>query len=527
MSYRNPARIVDTQSGAAFAQMQANITKDFKDLSNTIAAKYEKDKKETEARLQKAREDENASKSKVNVVASANPKTDFSVMTGLYKDYYDAKSTKAAEQTPAQRNLIANMKAGTIDQVLKNGLANVTADGQDFMAASKNEVGKTGGFYSGTGAADISYLGVLYGLEGAKGTKAVTFDPASDEPKVGFDITIDGVTKKVSDFKKPIIIPDRKEDMTQLVANASKTVGIGHENGAAYRGQSPITNADGQNPSVTANRQVFVDAIYNEAKSSLASMPLEEAIAFYNDVSRPEGAEPFEIQYQLTGGDNKDKEAKMMETMARAYSEHAATKFGQEALFKPVNYTETPKTTTKTDKPSAQAIKDANTIANTAQSIADMSFKTGRHFSYGNIRENLANLGLGFDLLTEEDEDGNEKEIGIMLKQGSKQGREISKNMSDEEVQVVVAMELSGMGRSRAQQIVKKSLIKEKEIIKKHGDAYDNWWEKNNPEPRQMTLAEQFADKKKGREEYIRSQRTLDPTPFDSLVIDALKNKNK
>jgi hypothetical protein len=360
MSYRNPARIVDTQSGVAFAQMQANITKDFKDLSNTIAAKYEKEKKETEARLQKAREDENAAKSKVAVVASANPKTDFSVMTGLYKDYYDAKSTKAAEQTPAQRNLIANMKAGTVDQVLKNGLANTTADGEDFMAASKHQVGKTGGFYSGTGAKDISYLGVLYGLEGAKGEKKVTFDPASDEPKVGFDITINGETKKASDFRTPIILPDRKEDMTQLVANAAKTVGIGHENGAAYKGQIPTTNADGQNPSVVANRQVLVDAIYKEAKSSVASMPLEQAIAYYNDISRPEGAEPFEIQYQLTGGENKEKEAKMMDTMAMAYSEHAATKFGQEALFKPVNYTETPNTTTVTPKPGAQAIKDAN-----------------------------------------------------------------------------------------------------------------------------------------------------------------------
>jgi hypothetical protein len=166
-------------------------------------------------------------------------------------------------------------------------------------------------------------------------------------------------------------------------------------------------------------------------------------------------------------------------------------------------------------------------ITNTAQSIADMSFKTGRHFSYGNIRENLANLGLGFDMLTQTNKDGEDEEIGIMLKQGSKQGKEILKSMSDEEVQVVVAMELSGMGRSKAQEIIKKSLVKEKEIIKKHGDAYDNWWEENNPFPRTGTLAQQILEKKKGRDKYISSQRTLDPTPFDSLVIDALKNKNK
>jgi hypothetical protein len=465
MSYRNPARIVDTQSGAAWTRMQESLSKDFNKLSSDLAASYAKKKKETEDHVNSINKERNDLQTGVNLLGIQHKNTDFGNVQKAMDTYYGTLSKDTTSWDESDKNIAMNMSSTIFPTQLKEFLTEQTADGLQYTEAFEKGIGKKGGVYSGNDSETMIANGILYNLDGYekyKGTKSVTLDPKGSSNNFGIDIQSNGTLLKRG---KVIYLPNEDDNMKKMVQGAYDSLGGGSEHGEGYKGQDVVRNESGANPVKFMSVDKFEKQIEGEAAANVHAAEPSESIAYFNDITRHSMVDekggipdPLEMVHVYSDPEVRKKNEKIM---TQAYVKYTSKHFAQKLLNKPVDYAENKKTNTTA---ATSASRDRRDMINRVHK--SMAVLKNNTFQGGDIRKAANDLGFAIETA----EDGE-----ILLKQGNISKGIIPAGASAEEVKIALGR-ASGLDLGEATEMVKKNKPNKGAPTK----AFAEKWMRNN-----------------------------------------------
>ena len=356
MSYRNPKQIVDTQSGQHIRDMQKSLADTFSKYSSSINTIIKKQAEEEAEASELARAKVNKYSNKVsgdiNQLANKNKPIDFSA----FVPWLDVTSNIIKKQphtwNEKDRNTVNNMNRIGTDAA--DNLANTVASGETYVEARNLPLFTEGAVYSGFTNSeeemtpeerakyiDNSYkkLDILYGIDGAPGSKSYEVDPTGlrtefktiiyDENGVEIGSSRNST---IDSLDLPVIIPKEKKNMQQLVKQTAASMDLNSITSIAYKDQESIEVPLSKDPANTKfqsskkpSRALFLELAYEDAFANIKALPADEAIAYNNDILKKYN-NPIKMRKKWVGGTEEQiaLDKKDLQSIAKAYAQYAA-----------------------------------------------------------------------------------------------------------------------------------------------------------------------------------------------------------
>ncbi len=297
MSYRNPARIVDTQSGQHFRNMQQSLAKTFTGVIDADTARIikeaEKAEKEQSLVIQRIEKDNQAA---VDAAIQSSVESGTSTVWNLQpslKANARAISLKPGQRTEEDMNVIGNMN--NLKAKLMSAMSNPVSYEETYKSVIAKQIGSEGGLnrYSKTNADKIKGLSIFY--DGKNGRSAGDYDAVTGtvslkaywkgegEEELSTEILSDGVDIELD------TVPETKQARVDMTASLLKMMKLEKGNSDVFIG-SKVTDRVEEGTNTTKwsrqpTREAVEKALYPDALATVMGMSAAEGIVWSNNRS--------------------------------------------------------------------------------------------------------------------------------------------------------------------------------------------------------------------------------------------------
>jgi hypothetical protein len=471
MSYRNPARIVDTQSGQHFRDMQKSLAQG---TINSINSEAERKRKEAEKAEKEQslvirkieKQDQDARDAAIQSSVQSGTGTVWNLEPLLQANAY-AAGLKPGQRTEDDKKVLTN--ARNLKPVLMEAMSNVASYEETYRSTIAKVKGEEGGLnrWSKTNANKIKGLSIFY--DGRNGRSEGTIDPytgvvsmkaywkgeegetlATEISSKGVDIELDTV-------------PETKQARVDMTANLLKMMKLEKGNSDVFIGSKATSvKQEGTNATIWSRqptREAVEKALYPDALATVMGMSAAEGIVWNNN---RKGMGPKVDGFITSSYTDEEKYVKNAEgemvpreeivAIAKALAKNAVDTEGQ-TLLANIEYAGVgaPKDT----KPNQTEINYARRKQDYEDGVAvidayedDLSFnRYSTNDSFNDIKEfaGQASIGLADAFKPQTAEDDDTKIIGFTVKfLDGKGSAAVKPGMSDKQVRKVIKRAMLG-----------------------------------------------------------------------------------
>jgi hypothetical protein len=295
MSYRNPARIVDTQSGQHFRNMQQSLAKTFTGVINADTARILKEAEEAEKEQSLViRRIEKDNQAAVDAAVQSNIESGTSIVWNLQpslKANASAVSLKAGQRTEKDMTVISNMK--NLKANMNSSLSNVLSYKPTFESTIAKVKGEEGGLnrWSKTNAAKIKGLSVFF--YGRNGRSTGDHDPVTGTVSLKAYWNGDGGEELSTEIRSDGVdieldtVPETKQARVDMTANLLKMMKLEKGNSDVFIG-SKVTSKVEKGTNITKwsrqpTREAVENALYPDALATVMGMSAAEGVVWNNN----------------------------------------------------------------------------------------------------------------------------------------------------------------------------------------------------------------------------------------------------
>tara|TARA_R110001632_G_scaffold59793_1_gene145216 strand:+ start:44 stop:1540 length:1497 start_codon:yes stop_codon:yes gene_type:complete len=297
MSYRNPARIVDTQSGQHFRNMQQSLAKTFTGVINADTARIikeaEKAEKEQSLVVQKIeKQDQAARDAAVQSSVESGTDTEWN-LEPLLKANASATGLKPGQRTEDDKKVMTNTR--NLKPVLMGAMSNVVSYEETFESVIAKQAGSEGGLnrWSKANANKIKGLSIFY--SGKNGRSEGTVDPYSGVASLkaywkgeGGEELVTEISSKGVDIELDTV-PETKQSRVDMTANLLKMMKLEKGNSDVFIGAKATSRVEeGTNRTIWSRkptREAVEKALYTDALATVMGMSAAEGIVWSNNRS--------------------------------------------------------------------------------------------------------------------------------------------------------------------------------------------------------------------------------------------------
>lgn len=351
MSYRNPARIVDTQSGQSFRNMQESLARTFTGVINADTARIikesEKAEKEQSLVIQKIeKQDQAARDAAVQSSVESGTDTVWNLDSLLEANAY-ATGLKPGQRTEDDKKVLTN--ARNLKPVLMGAMSNVVSYEETFKSVIAKQAGSEGGLnrYSKTNADKIKGLSIFY--SGKNGRSEGTVDPYSGVASLKAYWKGDGGEELVTEISSKGVdieldtVPETKQSRVDMTANLLKMMKLEKGNSDVFIGAKATSRVEeGTNRIIWSRkptREAVEKALYTDALATVMGMSAAEGIVWNNNRAgiTPKSKEFIKSSYTDEEKYIKNEKGLMVPrpevvAIAKALAKNALDTEGQELL---------------------------------------------------------------------------------------------------------------------------------------------------------------------------------------------------
>ena len=471
MSYRNPARIVDTQSGQHFRNMQQSLAEAFTGVINADTERIRKEAKQTEKeqalvirRIEK--QDQEARDAANQSSTESGTATVWNLENALKANAY-ATGLKPGQRTEDDKKVLSNMR--NLKPKLMSVMSNVVSYEEEFNSILNLPQGSEGGLnkWSKTNTSKIKGLSIFY--TGKNGRSEGDFNPLTGQAtmkaywkgengeELATEIGSEGVDIELD------IVPDTKKARVDMSKSLLNMIKLEKGNNPVFDG-AEITSQSDDNTGITTwsrkpKKEAVEKALYPEALATVMAMTAAEGIAWNNNRNgvTPDSKEFITSSYTDSERYIKDKKGNDVPrpeivAIAKALAKNTIETEGK-ALIANIPYA-------GIGKPEENQLRqfEVNRARNKEkykESVAivdsygdDLSFnRYSTNSSFNNIKEfaGQASIGLADAIKPQTAEDDDTKIIGFTVKYlDGKGSAAVKPGMSDEKVRNIIKRAMRG-----------------------------------------------------------------------------------
>ncbi len=295
MSYRNPARIVDTQSGQHFRNMQQSLAKTFTGVINADTARIIKEAEKAEKEQSSVirtieKQDQAARDAAVQSSVESGTDTVWNLEPLLKANAY-ATGLKPGQRTEDDKKVLTNTR--NLKPVLMETMSNVVSYKETFKSVTAKQAGSEGGLnrWSKTNANKIKGLSIFF--SGRNGRSEGTIDPYSGVASLkaywkgeGGEELATEISSKGVDIELDTV-PETKQSRVDMTASLLKMMKLEKGNSDVFTGAKATSRVEeGTNRTIWSRkptREAVEKALYTDALATVMGMSAAEGIVWSNN----------------------------------------------------------------------------------------------------------------------------------------------------------------------------------------------------------------------------------------------------
>ena len=297
MSYRNPARIVDTQSGQNFRNMQQSLAKTFTGVINADTARIIKEAEKAEKEQSSVirtieKQDQAARDAAVQSSVESGTDTVWNLEPLLKANAY-ATGLKPGQRTEDDKKVLTNTR--NLKPVLMETMSNVVSYEETFKSVIAKQAGSEGGLnrWSKSNANKIKGLSIFF--SGKNGRSEGTVDPYSGVASLkaywkgeGGEELATEISSKGVDIELDTV-PETKQARVDMTASLLKMMKLEKGNSDVFTGAKATSRVEeGTNRTIWSRkptREAVEKALYTDALATVMGMSAAEGIVWSNNRS--------------------------------------------------------------------------------------------------------------------------------------------------------------------------------------------------------------------------------------------------
>ena len=295
MSYRNPARIVDTQSGQHFRNMQQSLAKTFTGVINADTARIIKEAEKAEKEQSLVirtieKQDQAARDAAVQSSVESGTDTVWNLEPLLKANAY-ATGLKPGQRTEDDKKVLTNTR--NLKPVLMETMSNIVSYEETFKSVIAKQAGSEGGLnrWSKSNANKIKGLSVFF--SGRNGRSVGTVDPYSGVASLkaywkgeGGEELATEISSKGVDIELDTV-PETKQSRVDMTANLLKMMKLEKGNSDVFAGAKATSRVEeGTNRIIWSRkptREAVEKALYTDALATVMGMSAAKGIVWNNN----------------------------------------------------------------------------------------------------------------------------------------------------------------------------------------------------------------------------------------------------